>query len=86
MCPPSEHPVVRVVEEIDPAATMSSFLRRMLMFKRAGIREYWAVDPSERQVRVFSLRCDGLSGSEKLPADWERMEAAFFAAADGALS
>jgi hypothetical protein len=81
MQPRREHPVIRIVEELEPGMRMSALSRRLLGFKRAGILEYWSVDPENKQI--FPYRLNGFSTQDKLPADWKEMVADFFASSSG---
>ena len=79
-----EHPVFRVIEEIDADELMTKLTRRMLGFKRAGVAEYWAVDASERRIYPFRLRRDFDGQRFPLPPDWELIQEEFFQAPEGA--
>jgi Uma2 family endonuclease len=61
-----------VVEIIsDSTATRDLSLKRDL-YQRAGVPEYWIVDPAEHEVRPFRLSGEG--AYEGLPAQRERIE------------
>jgi Uma2 family endonuclease len=76
-----EHPVVLVVEELLPGTSLSALNLRMLGFKRAGVREYWAVDPEYKAIYPHQL--NGPIPPPKLPEDFQEMTAKFFASPDG---
>ena len=80
MSAPPEHPIVRVVEQIDPDETLSGVLRRALKCKRAGVREYWAVDAEARRIYGLCLRGGLLAEERMIPPDWQQTEAEFFGA------
>ncbi|MFP4231138.1 MAG: Uma2 family endonuclease [Spirochaetaceae bacterium] len=55
----------------DSTATRDLSLKRDL-YQRAGVPEYWIVDPEANEVRPFRLSADGVY--EALPAQRERIE------------
>ena len=49
-----------VVEILSPSTQRHDQLVKLNMYQRAGVREYWIVDPENRTVRVMILVSDGL--------------------------
>jgi Uma2 family endonuclease len=52
-----------VVEILSPGNTPEEMARKLDLYKRAGVREYWVVDPAQRTVQVYLLH-----DNEYLPA------------------
>jgi Uma2 family endonuclease len=77
---PPAHPIVRIIEEIEPQETMSALQRRMGDFKSAGVREYWAVDQEGRRIHIFRLRQEIPPAEGIAAAECERIEEKFFPA------
>ena len=48
-----------VVEIISPSTQRYDRVLKLNRYMRAGVREYWIVDPAERQVWVYMLEEDG---------------------------
>jgi len=46
------------VEILSPSTRRKDFLIKTLSYQRAGVREYWIVDPKDRKVRVFFFEED----------------------------
>ena len=46
------------VEILSPSTRRKDFLVKTLSYQRAGVREYWIVDPRDRVVRVFFFEED----------------------------
>jgi Uma2 family endonuclease len=43
-----------VVEVLAPSSVRRDRIEKRLIYARCGVREYWLVDPAEREVRVFT--------------------------------
>lgn len=60
------------VEVISPSTEVTDRGRKMQMFARYGVREYWIVDPHAERIEIHSLRGSGyslvatLSGSDPI--------------------
>lgn len=48
-----------VIEVISPSSARYDRLLKFNLYQRAGVREYWIVDPSTRTVSVFTLENGG---------------------------
>jgi len=42
-----------VVEVLSPGNTAHDLLRKLPLYERAGVREYWVVDPEAERVEVY---------------------------------
>ena len=60
------------VEVLSPSTRRTDRLEKMVEYARAGVREYWIVDPHGRTVEVFILR----EGAYELLGKWEEGEEA----------
>ncbi len=47
-----------VAEILSPSNFRHDFVRKMNLYTRAGVKEYWIVDPQERCVDVFLLNAE----------------------------
>ncbi|GHU24378.1 hypothetical protein FACS1894164_10840 [Spirochaetia bacterium] len=52
-----------IIEILSPGNTPVEMLRKLDLYKRAGVREYWVVDPALKSVQVYILQ-----HNEYLPA------------------
>jgi Uma2 family endonuclease len=50
-----------VVEVLSPATRRRDLVDKRLLYDRAGVAEYWAVDPEAETVQVFRQGADGLT-------------------------
>lgn len=48
-----------IVEILSPSSLRRDRLVKLRLYQRAGVREYWIVDPENRTVQVFLLDGDG---------------------------
>lgn len=59
------------VEILSPSTRRKDFLVKTLSYQKAGVREYWIVDPKDRVVRVFFFEEDDFpvtySFDDKIP-------------------
>jgi len=60
------------VEVLSPSTRRTDRLEKMVEYARAGVREYWIVDPNGRAVEVFVLR----EGAYELLGKWGEGEEA----------
>jgi Uma2 family endonuclease len=67
------------VEVLSPGTRRTDRLEKMMEYARAGVGEYWIVDPHGRTVEVFILR----EGAYELLGKWEEDEEARSVVLDG---
>jgi len=48
-----------IIEVLSPSTARTDRLVKFGAYERAGVREYWLVDPRTRSVEVYSLSQDG---------------------------
>lgn len=44
-----------IIEIVSPSSKSRDYLKKMLKYATAGVREYWIVDPERRQVTVYQF-------------------------------
>lgn len=44
-----------VVEVLSPSTASKDFIKKMDLYMRFGVREYWIVSPKNKTIQVFSL-------------------------------
>ncbi len=44
---------VLVIEILSPSTAKHDFLRKLNMYQKAGVKEYWIVDPDEKNINVY---------------------------------
>ena len=69
-----------VIEILSPSTRRHDRLVKLNLYQRAGVREYWIVDPESKSVQVFTQ--DG-GGSLKLHEDYGREDVAKVNVLDG---
>jgi Uma2 family endonuclease len=47
-----------VIEIVSPSSKQRDWITKLNIYKQAGVREYWIVDPRYRQIDVFLLKED----------------------------
>ena len=74
------------VEVISPSSRQYDSFEKRINYARAGVQEYWLVDPIERGVAIYTLeqdqfvrvpQADDLRRSSVLPGYWLRLEWVF---------
>jgi Uma2 family endonuclease len=60
------------VEIVSPDSVERDWQKKYLEYQRAGVREYWIVDPHYQQVRVYVLESNGLYRDLDLLEGWLR--------------
>lgn len=51
-----------IVEVVSPSSALHDHQRKRDVYERAGVKEYWIVDPLERLVYVYRLEGEGAYG------------------------
>ncbi|MDE5938097.1 MAG: Uma2 family endonuclease [Lachnospiraceae bacterium] len=46
-----------VIEIVSPSSKTMDYIRKCALYEAAGVREYWIVDPMERNVKVYNFEC-----------------------------
>ncbi len=54
-----------VVEILSPATARKDLTVKFARYERAGVREYWIVDPDDKTVHIFILGTDGRYGAHQ---------------------
>ena len=52
-----------IVEVLSPSTLKYDWNDKFILYEKAGVREYWIVDPKARTISVFLLQEDGLYGN-----------------------
>jgi Uma2 family endonuclease len=60
-----------VVEVLSPSNRVQDLLTKRALYARAGIREYWIVDPTNRTVEILTLDRDALHTVQTAAGDEE---------------
>lgn len=69
-----------IVEILSPSSLRHDRLVKLNLYQRAGVREYWIVDPENRSVMVF---LPDRNGSFRLHEDYGRADVAKVSTLDG---
>ena len=69
-----------IVEILSPSSLRHDRLVKLNLYQRAGVREYWIVDPKNRSVMVF---LPDRNGSFRLHEDYGRADVAKVSALEG---
>lgn len=48
-----------VVEVLSPSTASNDFIKKMELYMKVGVKEYWIVSPKNSTVEVFTLKEDG---------------------------
>lgn len=60
-----------VIEIVSPSSKPRDYIKKMLLYHEAGVREYWIVDPEKNMVSVYGFEADLVEQyhfSEAVPA------------------
>jgi Uma2 family endonuclease len=63
-----------IVEILSPATVRKDVKEKFLRYERAGVKEYWIVDPAGRTITVFRLSETGLYGRPDVYGEEERIK------------
>ncbi|KAF0219030.1 MAG: hypothetical protein FD174_2419 [Geobacteraceae bacterium] len=67
-----------IVEILSPATAKKDMKYKFNRYERAGVREYWLVDPMANTVMVFTLTADGRYGRPEIYAEEEQVRVGIF--------
>lgn len=67
-----------IVEILSPATARKDMKEKFAVYERAGVREYWIVDPAARTLMVFRLGADLRFGRPDVYAEEERVKVGIF--------
>jgi Uma2 family endonuclease len=67
-----------VVEILSPGTARKDLTVKFARYERAGVREYWIVDPEGKTVRVFMLGPDGRYGRPQAFVDGDSVKVGIF--------
>ena len=42
-----------IIEILSPSTAMNDYVRKLALYARAGVREYWIVNPDSQSVRIY---------------------------------
>lgn len=48
-----------VVEVLSPSTASVDFIKKMDLYMKAGVKEYWIISPQNKTIQVFSLNKEG---------------------------
>jgi Uma2 family endonuclease len=64
-----------IVEIVSPATARKDMKEKFVRYEKAGVKEYWIVDPSGKIVTVFRLSNEGLFGRPDVYGKEDRIKA-----------
>jgi len=67
-----------VVEILSPSTAQKDLKIKFARYERAGVREYWIVDPAAKTVMIFSLGDDARYGRPSIHVDTDRPTVGIF--------
>jgi Uma2 family endonuclease len=67
-----------VVEILSPSTNKNDRLIKFNKYEKAGVREYWLVDPEPKLVTVFTLQENGKYGRPDMYTDEDRVKVSIF--------
>lgn len=67
-----------IAEILSPATARKDWKEKYLCYEKAGVREYWIVDPAAKMVTVFKRSTDGRFGRPDVYGEEERIRAGIF--------
>ena len=63
-----------IIEILSPSTARKDLKEKFLRYERAGVREYWIVDPSGKMVTVFKLSEGGQYGRPDVYSEEDRVK------------
>jgi Uma2 family endonuclease len=61
-----------VVEILSPATAQKDLKTKFARYERAGVREYWIVEPAGKTLQIFTLGVDGRYGRPQVFVDGDQ--------------
>lgn len=65
-----------IIEIVSPFTASQDYIRKLALYEKYGVREYWIVHPTDRIVMVYTMANDGRYGRAKIYSAEDRVEAA----------
>jgi len=62
-----------IVEILSPSTSRKDHKEKFIRYERAGVKEYWLVDPEAKTATVFKLGTDSLYGRPDVYSDEEKI-------------
>ncbi len=75
-----------IIEILSPGTAHKDLKIKFDLYERAGVREYWIVDPAERTVMLFTGDGDGRYGRPQVYGDHDRVRVSIFPGVEVALA
>lgn len=47
-----------IIEVVSPGSRQMDYYRKLFLYRMAGVREYWVVDPDRKITTVYNFECD----------------------------
>ena len=67
-----------IIEIVSPSSKMMDYERKVILYREAGVREYWIVDPETEMITVYEFKYIASCGtSERTSQETEAMQYAF---------
>lgn len=67
-----------IVEILSPSTGKKDRLIKFNEYEKAGVKEYWIVEPEEKLVNVFLLQPDGRYGRTEMYSEEDKMKVSLF--------
>ncbi|OIP89749.1 MAG: hypothetical protein AUK55_13995 [Syntrophobacteraceae bacterium CG2_30_61_12] len=65
-----------IIEIVSPSTASQDYIRKLALYEKYGVREYWIVHPTDRIAMVYTMAEDGRYGRAKIYSAEDRVEAA----------
>lgn len=52
-----------VIEVVSPSSRPRDYIKKMIKYSTANVREYWIVDPEHKKVMVYGFEADSIRQS-----------------------
>jgi Uma2 family endonuclease len=69
-----------VVEILSPSSAANDYIRKLALYERHGVKEYWIIHPLDKIVMVYSLDSSGGYGKPQIYCHEDRIDVGIFAA------